>query len=560
MIGDAAFTIVRSMGGRQRILSVALAVCALLCALPARALASDTESSMMIDDNELIYSTAGNTVSVMEQMKDLGVDDVKVSVVWSLIAPDPNSRTKPNFDATDPAAYPAGAWSRYDLIAREAAKLDMGVYFQLMGPDPTWAREPGPDQGPVLGHYPYPSDWQQFVEAVGKRYSGNYVVGSASSSASSTGQPLSVLGIPLSLGGQSDSSNSSTPIPRVSNWEIWNEPNERSWLNPWYRKQGRRELYIQPEEYRSIVNAAWSALQSTGHGSDTILVGETANQGVLEPIQFVRGLYCVGSNNLPLHGRAAAALGCPTSGTPSSFVAANPGLFDATGFAHHPYAFDIPPNRPYPERYFVTLQNLPSFERLLTQIYSSYGRNPAGGVPLYLTEWGYESNPPNPYVHTTLGEQETYLNEGEYMTWQDPYVRALAQFELLDDGPKPDTTPGTRAYWSTFQTGLEFSDGTHKPSYDAWEVPIWVPNPQHGSNVTVWAQLRPADHTTVQYAVLQYAQGASTSYGTIQEVSTTSSEGFLVTHVAIPAAGTIRIAFLDPYTGDVTYSRTVPIS
>ncbi|HWF53316.1 MAG TPA: hypothetical protein VG223_01750 [Solirubrobacteraceae bacterium] len=548
------------MGGRQRILSVALAVCALLCVLSARAFASDTESSVMIDDNQLIYSTTSHTISVLEQMKDLGVDDVKVSVVWSLIAPDPNSRHEPNFDATDPAAYPAGAWARYDLIAREAAKLGMGVYFQLQGPDPAWAREAGPSQGPALGHYPYPTDWKQFVEAVGERYNGSYVTGSGSSSPSSTGQPISVLGIPLTLGSSTPSSDPSTAIPRVSNWEIWNEPNERSWLNPWYRTKGRRKLYTQPLEYRNIADEAWSALQSTGHAGDTILLGETANQGVLDPIPFVRDLYCVGSNNLPLHGGAASAVGCPTAGAPSSFVAANPGLFDASGYAHHPYAFDVAPNRAYPQHYFVTLQNLSSFERLLTQIYAGYGRYPAGGVPIYLTEWGYESNPPNPFVHTSLSQQETYLNEGEYMTWQDPYVRTLAQFELVDDGPKPNTTPGTRAYWSTFQTGLEFSNGTHKPSYDAWEVPIWVPRARHGSNVTVWAQLRPAGHSTVQYAILQYAQGNSTNYRTLQEVSTTSSEGFLVTHASIPAAGSVRIAFLDPYTGDVTYSRTVTIS
>jgi hypothetical protein len=229
-------------------------------------------------------------------------------------------------------------------------------------------------------------------------------------------------------------------------------------------------------------------------------------------------------------------------------------------FAHHPYAFDVAPNRAYPQHFFITIQNVSTLEKMLNQIHSAYGRGDPGGVPIYLTEWGYESDPPNPFSHTSLSQQETYLNEGEYMTWQDPYVRALAQFELVDDGPKPDTVKGSRAYWSTFQTGLEYVDGNPKPSYDAWQLPIWVPRQRTGSSVTVWAQLRPADHTTVQYAVLQFAPSGSNNYGTLSEVSTSSSEGFLVTHVAIPKSGTIRIAFLDPYTGDVTYSRTVAIS
>ncbi len=540
------------MGARQWILSATVAACALLCGMPAHALASDTQTSIMIDDNQLIYASASHTNTVMNQLHELGVDDVKVSVVWSLIAPDPNSRTKPSFDATDPAAYPPGAWSRYDVIDKDAAALGMGVYFQLQGPDPTWAREPGAVQGPVLGHMPYPQDFEQFVQAVGTRYSGSFVPGHASASSSS-----GVLGLPLPIG--TTQRSAPTPLPRVSAYEIWNEPNERSWLNPWYRRAGRRTLYLQPQEYRTLVDAGWQGLMASGHRGDTILVGETANVGVLDPVPFVRDLYCVNSSEMPLRGAAATAVGCPASGSAAGFVSAHPGLFDASGYAHHPYAFDVAPDRPYPQHFYVTLQNLGGFERTLVRIFHSYGRFPSGGVPLYLTEWGYETNPPNPFVHTSLGEQETYLNEGEFMTWEDPYVRALAQFELVDDGPKPDTKHGSRAYWSTFQTGLEYSDGAHKPSYQAYMLPLWLPRTRHGANRTVWGQLRPADHSSLQYGVLEFERRGSRSYANLGEVATDSSEGFFVTHVTLPSAGWLRLAYLDS-SGDVLYSRTVAIS
>ena len=55
----------------------------------------------------------------------------------------------------------------------------------------------------------------------------------------------------------------------------------------------------------------------------------------------------------------------------------------------------------------------------------------------------------NPFVRTSLGQQEVWLNEGEYMAWKDPRVRALAQFLLVDDKPRQTAKPGTRAYWST---------------------------------------------------------------------------------------------------------------
>lgn len=542
------------MPARQWILSAALVACALFCAVPAHAFASDTESSIMIDDNQLIYASAAHTNAVMDQLHDLGVDDVKVSVVWSLIAPDPNSRTKPDFDATDPAAYPAGAWSRYDLIAKDAASLGMGVYFQLQGPDPTWARAPGSgSQGPALGHMPNTQDFEQFVQAVGTRYSGSFVPGHGTSSSASQ----TVLGVPLPIG--TTRRSTPAPLPRVSTYEIWNEPNERSWLNPWYRKSGRRTLLLQPEEYRALIDAGWQGLMASGHRGDTILIGETANVGEVDPVPFARDLYCVNAAAAPLRGAAATALGCPASGNAAGFVRDHPGLFDASGYAHHPYAFDVPPDRPYPQRSYVTLENLGGFERLLVRIFHRYGRSTVGGVPIYLTEWGYESDPPNPFVHTSLGEQETYLNEGEFMTWQDPYVRALAQFELVDDGPKPDTTPGSRAYWSTFQTGLEYASGAHKPSYQAYMLPLWLPRTRHGANRTVWGQLRPADHTTLQYGVLQFARRGSSSYGTLAEVSTDSPEGFFVTHVTLPSAGSLRLAYLDS-AGDVLFSRTVAIS
>ena len=47
----------------------------------------------------------------LDQLKALGVDRVHVSLPWGSIAPDPQSHTRPTFDATDPAAYPAGVWA-----------------------------------------------------------------------------------------------------------------------------------------------------------------------------------------------------------------------------------------------------------------------------------------------------------------------------------------------------------------------------------------------------------------------------------------------------------------
>ncbi len=500
-----------------------LIVCALLCVLPGRALASSTEETILLDDGQLVYSPPKHVARVLEQLKALGVDRVKVSVVWALIAPKPKSSRRPNFDATDPNAYPAGGWARYDLLDRLAATLGIGLYFQLDPFSPKWATAgDAKGQGSKLGRYPDPPEFEKFVEAVGRRYDG------------------------------SDSS-----LPRVNYWGVWNEPNESPWLNPWHRGTGSHRVLLEPPHYRRLLDAAWSGLMASGHQGDTILIGETANVGVSTPLQFIRALYCVDSAYTPLQGAAAAAVGCPTAGNPAAFVAAHPGLFEATGFAHHPYAFNTAPNRPYPDPTWVTLQNIQILERVLKRIFAVYGLHPTGGVPLYLTEWGYKTNPPNPFVHTSLAQQATWLNQGEYMTWLLPYVRSIAQFELVDSRPKPHEPRGSRAYWATFQTGLEFANGSPKPSYSAFRLPIWLPSPNNGPSVTVWGQLRPANHSATQVGTLWFRPSGG-AWTAIAEVQTTSPYGFFLTHAAIPAAGEVKLGWQSP-AGATYYSRLVTI-
>ena len=76
------------MSRRSRIMAVAAAaVTALVCALPAHALASATETSSMMDDNQLIYATRTHMIQTLHTMADLGVDRIKVSMVWWLVAP-----------------------------------------------------------------------------------------------------------------------------------------------------------------------------------------------------------------------------------------------------------------------------------------------------------------------------------------------------------------------------------------------------------------------------------------------------------------------------------------
>ncbi len=548
------------MRARRRVLAGLLLTCALGCLWPGGAQGSKTMSTVMMDDQELVYSTPAQVKETIAQMASLGVDEIKVTLVWSAIAPEPSSARRPRFDAADPAAYPPGAWSRYDLLATLCAAAGIKLFFNIDGPSPLWAIPAGePQQSELRGRAPDPMDFEQFVEAAGRRYSGSFVPTGGGST--DTDALSGLLG---ELFGEAPTSAAATaPLPRVSVWSVWNEPNVPGTLSPWWEAtaDGLRML-PEPSLYRGLLSAAWDGLAASGHtpGTDTILIGETSNPGDLTILPFVRDLYCVGPTLRPLRGGAAVIAGCPTSGSRAGFVAANPALFGASGFAHHPYSYNVAPDRPYPLSSWVTPYNLESLEHVLDEIFSSYGQLPrAGGVRLYLTEFGYESNPPNPYVKNSPDEQARWLNAAEYMAWTQSYVQDFTQFELIDSAPDTAEPAGSYSYWTrSYQTGLEFLGGRAKPALDAFRLPIWVPVPTPGPRVAVWGQLRPADRLASHSGTIEFMADGAARWGSLATVKTANREGFFLTHVPILSAGSLRLAWRDP-SGAVFYSRTVQI-
>jgi hypothetical protein len=420
-----------------------------------------------------------------------------------------------------------------------ARKRGIAVAFNVTAPGPLWAMAPAGGRSKYANHYrPSATDFGQFAAAVGKRYSGRYTPPGGSS-----------------------------PLPRVSYWTIWNEPNQPGWLAPQWRKAAGKPVMSSPALYRAYADAAFGALRRTGHGtaSDTILIGELAPEGTegtsvetpIPPMPFLRGLYCVDSAGRPLRGAAAAAQQCPTGGGAAGFARAHPALFQATGFAHHPYSFFLAPTASMSDENFVPLSDLGRLERGLDQIFGTYGVHRQ--LPIYLTEYGYETNPPNPYRGVSLQKQAEYIDEAQYMAWKDPRVRAMTQFLLVDSAPNPSFPKGSIGYWSTFQTGLEFLNHARKPSYAAYRLPLVIPSAHfsHGGSLLVWGMLRPARNDTTQAARVQWRSRGG-SYRTLASVSTNDPSGFLTAHVKPPGSGSIRLEWAAPG-GPAIHSRAVAV-
>ncbi|HWF72870.1 MAG TPA: hypothetical protein VG186_05975 [Solirubrobacteraceae bacterium] len=534
-----------------------LAVLALLlsaafaAALASTARAGTTQITIMQDDGRVL----SDPVDTLNTFRSLGVTDVRIFIGWASIAPSPNSRRKPGFNALDPGAYPASHWAPYDAAVRDAAARGMGVNFVIAGPAPLWATKPGPRgiaSRTAHDYEPSAPQFGSFAYAVGKRYSGHYTP-----------------------------SGSTTPLPAVKFWAIWDEPNYGFQLAP----QAIKGIEVAPYLYRNLVNRAWASLRATGHGNNTILIGDTAprgapNPGVANgtyPLRFLRALYCVNSSFQELRGTAAAARQCPTTaGASRRFRAQNPALFNAGGFAAHLYTSGQAsrPNLPDPANIhdYAGLVDLPSLARTLDHLQSVYGSHNHLGI--YNTEFGFQTNPPKSTCGCVFLSPTTaayYLNWAEYIEWSNPRVRSDAQY-LLYDAPG---SPGHYTTLSGFSSGLLFLNGAPKPDYAAFQLPLYLPSTSttSGRALQVWGQVRPApyaksDSGTAQQVAIEFEPSSGGTWTTVSTATITNSAGYFKVPVTFPSSGSVRLqwsypsafTFLPPYGSPVVTSRAQAIT
>jgi hypothetical protein len=487
--------------------------------------------AMFTSAAEIIANPSGT----LDELHRLGVDTVHLYLHWADIAPDPTARTRPSFNATDPGAYPAAGWAVFDTIVRDIRARGMSLDLALVPPPPAWAAGPGaPDPRTQPEWRPSAREFGQFVRAVGTRYSGHYVP-----------------------------SGGSSPLPRVDFWSIWNEPNFGVQLAPQAVDGSRIE--VSPRYYRALVDAAWSALESTGHGHDTTLIGELdpagetigggpGNFNAMAPLRFLRALYCVDSSYRPLRGSAAMARDCPTTpaGT-AAFAAAHPGLFHASGFADHPYPQGLPPNTPTPyEPDYAELAEIPRLGRVLDTLQAVYGSRTR--FPIYSTEYGYQTTPPDTEAGTVSPALAAYyLNWSEYLTWLDPRLRSYDQYQLTDGAA------------GVFATGLRFANGSPKPGYEAFRMPIFLPAraAPAGHPLEVWGCVRPAHYALLathqpQNVEIQFRAAGGAKFSTVRIVTIADRYGYFDVLQRFAGSGTVRLAWTYPR-GPEVFSRSVVI-
>lgn len=507
-----------------------LAVMLVLAATAAGPAAASSGQEQIIEQDPSLLSDPAGTLATF---RALGANTIRVLMHWDEVAPAPISLVAPpGFDGSDPADYAAAAWAPYDAIVQDARRDGMRVYLTIAGGAPRWAQGSGiPPQGLADLSYawkPNATRFGQFVHAVGERYDGSYIPDGASQ-----------------------------PLPAIRSYTLWNEPNFGQDLGP--QAIDGSTVSVAPMMYRALVDAGWSALQSTGHGSDTIVIGGFAAEGrsgpvtalhpqglpgnyaQTKPLQFVRTLYCLDDRYKPLRGGYAAARGCPTNAAGTrAFRRAHPGLFNASGVADHPYPGDRSPvDTRRLDRNYAIFPALGRFEAALDQSLAAYGSHRRYTV--YNDEYGYLTNPPHGPGYASPATAATYLNWSEYLSWRSPRIASYAQYLLTD--PPPATNVG-------FSSGLFFSDGKPKATLAAYRLPVYLPvtNVRRGHAVEVWGNARPAhfmalDGHGTQRVAIQFQAGGHGAFTTVRTVST---NGYFDTHVTFARSGNVRLAYTYP--------------
>jgi hypothetical protein len=326
-------------------------------------------------------------------LANLRAQIIRLNLDWYLIA------KKQPTTPTDPAD-PAYDWSTYDSTVLNAAKKKIQVLFTIYG-TPRWAqgRKKGVNRAPAKM-----KSLRYFALAAAKRYSGKF------------------------------KRDDGTKLPAVRRWLAWNEPNNPLFLKRQFRKTVDGWLVQSAIDYAKICAAVYSGVHGTLVASERVACGVTAPRG----------------NNSPGSSRPSAS--------PLTFMravrAAGLKTFDA--WAHHPYyagPADAPTSRPASAQgsaaTAVTFGNLGDLIRELTRLY--------GNKRLWITEYGYQTNPPDRLFGVSYARQAAYLKQSFAIARANRRIDMMLWFLLRDEAPL-----------GGWQSGLITRTGKRKPAFAAF--------------------------------------------------------------------------------------------
>lgn len=299
-------------------------------------------------------------------------------------------------------ADPADAaynWTAVDRVVDEAKKNGIRVLLAIYG-TPRWA-------GVARNRLPRrPLDLRLFATAAALRYSGTYQVKPVENEPERT-------------------------LPAVRHWLAWNEPNNPIFLRPQWKMVKRKWRVQAAYDYAKICSAIWSGVHATRLAGQKVACGATGPRG----------------NDAPRSSRASTS--------PLVFVNAlrRAGLRRLDAYAHHPYyghRTEKPTTVPRSKK-AVTMANIGLLIKQVTRLW--------GNKRIWVTEYGYQTNPPDRLFGVSYQNQARYMQQAIAMAKKNRRIDMFIWFLVKDEGRL-----------SGWQSGVLTRRGARKPSYRTFQV------------------------------------------------------------------------------------------
>jgi hypothetical protein len=273
----------------------------------------------------------------------------------------------------------------------------------------------------------------------------------------------------------------------VRRWLVWNEPNQRRWLQP-----NTPAVYV-----NRLLNPAYAAIHKV---RPRALVGggvtaPRGSKGGVSPVDWIRGM------------------------------AAARARLDA--YAHNPYPLsrtETPFAGGCDHCETITMATL---ERLLGEVERAFGSRKR----IWLTEYGYQTSPPDPWLGVSWAKQRRFVGEAALRAYLVPRVDMLVQFLIRDE---PEI--------GRWQSGVLTVGGRTKPSYAALRIPFALRS-REGSVTTVWGQVRPG-RSIQRYRLERFVDGRWRPVGA---TARTTGAGFFTRTILAAKGAKLRV--VQPATG-----------
>jgi hypothetical protein len=268
----------------------------------------------------------------------------------------------------------------------------------------------------------------------------------------------------------------------VRYWLIWNEPNKRLWLRP-----TRAGVYV-----TQLLNPGYEGIHSVLPHAH-VAGGVTAPRGGLggvAPVTWVHGMALA-------HAKLDA-------------------------YAHHPY-----PSSPAETPSSGGCKSCPSITMATIRKLLILVRRYFGPKPVWLTEYGYQTKPPDPFLGVPPKKQATLLNLAAMRVWRLPRVTMLIQY-LYRDEPQV----------SRFQTGLVYTNDQPKPSLQGFKLPF-AQMGRVGLEAQVWGQIRggrPNHRKPYELQILK-----RNAWVPVAGIRTTNNDGFFVRTIRLKPGALLRV-------------------